>query len=97
MTRQMIDFEDARAAVEADVRPRWAGPGALMVADDGFEDADAFLVVYGAREWLVDEDLSFLLTDPPIPLVSKETGEITWTTYLADADRIDAMTPVEDV
>lgn len=90
-----IAFDEAREIVAARLRRRWhREAGTFYVAPYGYEDADAFWVVYGAREYLVDENPLYLQTDPPLTLVSKTDGSITFVAYLDQMDRLEDMTPV---
>lgn len=89
----MISFDDARRIVEEAGINR-PDRGTYYVSPDGFEDAEAYNVLAGAREWIVDRSENFL----PRPggteiLVSKKTGKITRTVYVADRARFKAMTP----
>jgi len=93
-------FEQARELALKANAPAWrdlGNKGAYMVADYGYEDADAWLIVDGAAELLVDHDYSFDVLDQPYTIVMKATGELLHVQYLEAADRIDAMTPVGDV
>ncbi|AYD81500.1 immunity protein [Arthrobacter phage KBurrousTX] len=89
-------FEEARAIVLDQNREGWEEDheGTFTVAAYGWEDEDAFLVVQGASEWLVDGDESYSVMDAPAVFVSKESGTILEADYLAVLDRIAAMTPV---
>ena len=92
-----VSFDDARKIVEADEAPRWPpDAGTYMVADWGYEDAQAWWVLSGAREDLVDGDPDYMPMDAAIPLVSKTTGVIERVTYLEESDRLEAMSQVGD-
>ncbi|ASX98677.1 hypothetical protein SEA_COLUCCI_6 [Arthrobacter phage Colucci] len=92
-----IDFEQAREAVRAHNEPLWEDEdqdGTYMVADYGLEDATAFLVIDGAREYLEDGDDDFVVMDAPAVFVDKGTGTVLLADYLDARARIRAMTPV---
>lgn len=89
-----VTFERARRTVHAALRGTWpASAGTFIVAPWGFEDADSYLVVYGAREWLIDGDHDLAVLDAPVAFVSKEDGSLTFGSELEDAARIGAMLP----
>ncbi len=93
-------FEQARALALKKNGPAWrdlGNRGRYMVAEYGYEDADAWLIVDGAAEVLEDGDYSFDVMDQPYTLVMKATGELLHVQYLDAEERIDAMTPVGDV
>jgi hypothetical protein len=87
-----IGFEDARRLVEAVRGPTW-DVGSYMVADWGREDATHWLVISGAREWLVDRDVAYALAGAGCALVDKQSGEIEWVAYVPSTSRIEAMWP----
>jgi hypothetical protein len=92
-------FEQARQIAEKANGPAWrdlGNKGRYMVAPWGYEDADAWLIVDGAAELLVDHDYSFDVPDQPLTIVMKETGELLRVQYLEAEERIDAMTLVGD-
>lgn len=96
----MITFEQARAKVRALNEPTWEDqnmPGTYMVAEYGWEDADAFLVVDGAKECLVDGDDEYLVMDAPVMFVDKATGTVLEANALEVMDRFLDMTPIGDV
>jgi hypothetical protein len=93
-------FEQARELALKTNAPAWrdlGNKGTYMVADYGYEDADAWLIVDGAAELLIDHDYSYDILDAPLTLVMKATGELLHVYYLEAEERIDAMTPVGDV
>lgn len=93
----MITFEQAREIASKANGPAWrdlGNKGHYMVAAWGYEDKDAWLIVEGARELLLDHDYSFDVPDQPLTLIMKETGELVRVQYLEAEDRIDAMTQV---
>lgn len=90
-------FEQARALALKVNAPAWrdlGNRGEYMVADYGYEDADAWLIVDGARELLEGDDYAYSVMDQPMTIVMKATGELLRVQYLEAEDRIDAMTPV---
>ncbi len=95
-----VTFEQAREAVRAVNEPAWEDadtPGTYMVAEYGYEDADAFLILDGAKEFLVDDDGEYAVEDAPAMLVEKATGLVMAGDFLNLQERIMAMTPVGDV
>ena len=90
-------FEQARKIAYDLNAPAWrdvGNRGEYMVADYGYEDADAWLIVDGARELLEGGDYDFSVLDQPLTLVRKADGGIMQVQYLEAEDMIDAMTPV---
>jgi hypothetical protein len=90
-------FEQARELALKANGQAWrdlGNKGEYMVAAYGYEDADAWLLVDGARELLEGGDYDFGVMDQPLTLVMKATGELLHVQYLEAEDRIDAMTPV---
>ncbi|ALF01216.1 immunity protein [Arthrobacter phage Jawnski] len=62
-------------------------------ADDGtlhveitLEDADDFMVNFGAREWIVDGNPAYILMGDVFAFVNKETGQLRRASALDDAD-----------
>jgi hypothetical protein len=93
-------FEQARDLALKANAPAWrdlGNRGEYMVAAYGYEDADAWLLVDGARELLEGGDYGFDVLDQPLTIVMKATGEILHMQYLEAEEKIDAMTPVGDV
>jgi hypothetical protein len=91
----VVTFDEARALVELEMRERWAPErGTLFVAPWGREDATSWLVVAGAREALVDNDLSFEWTDAPLVLVDKDSGAISYETVITSMARLRGMSDV---
>jgi hypothetical protein len=88
-----IGFQDARRLVEAAQQSTW-DQGTYMVADWGREDPTHWLVISGAREWLVGGDEAYAATPGAAALVDKHSGAITWVAYGASSGRIEAMRPV---
>ncbi|MEX1078497.1 MAG: hypothetical protein WED09_05260 [Homoserinimonas sp.] len=90
----MVTLEQARAIVEAHEADEWRlEDGTLYVAPEGYEDADSWLVVVGARELLVDDDAAYLMLDDRALTVDKITGKVIELNSLRDAARLGAMTP----
>lgn len=99
-----VSFEQARELALKANAPAWrdlGNKGDYMVAAWGYEDADAWLVVDGARQLLIDHDYDYSVLDQPLTLIMKATGELFRVQYLEAEDRIDAMTlvgePPEDL
>jgi len=91
----MVTFERARVIVEAYEAATWRADrdGTLYVAPGGYEDAEGYLVIVGARELLVDGDQDYLTLDDRAVTVEKATGEVFELDALRDAPRLLAMTP----
>jgi hypothetical protein len=91
----MLTFAEARALVAAELAPGWPSRlGTFHVRPTGYEDDRAWLVVVGAREWLVDGDEDFVVFDAPAILVDKRTGRIERLVVIEHLDRLGAMQPV---
>lgn len=90
-----ITYEQAQAKVLEYVKANWGFPfGTPHVGDDGWEDHDGYLVPYGAKEFLVDEDLAYGILNDMCLIVNKHTGLIEEHNVSLILDRINAMTPV---
>ena len=94
----MVSFAGARLIVAQTIGPTWAVdfPGStFFVAPWGYADDRDWQVVYGAREHLVEGDGgSWSDTGEPLALVNRETGELTFSTFLLDPRRFSAMVRV---
>jgi len=86
-------YEEAREIVTAYKGDIWQ-LGTFIAAPWGYEDADFYLVPYGAREHLIGNDPAFMDMNGVVAFVSKETGELTEFGYWQVADIIAQMTPV---
>lgn len=64
------------------------------VANYGWEDETAWLLVDGGSKLVIDGDYSCEPVGRGSTFVDKRTGEAFFLTYLEAAHRIDAMTPV---
>lgn len=88
-----VTFAQARVLVEADLAPIWTeDDGTLMTTDYGAEDETHWRIVYGAKEFIIDNDHDYIFYDAPARLVSKKTGEVTLVAW--DDPRLDKMSPV---
>jgi len=90
-------FEQARKIAYDANAPVWrdlGNRGEYMVADYGYENDAAWLIVDGARELLEGGDYSYDVMDQPLTIVLKSTGDVGQVYYLEEQDMIDAMTPV---
>lgn len=92
----MITFEQARQIALARIGPTWGDDecGEYTVADYGFEDATAWVLVDGGRRLVIDGDDNCLLIGRGSTFVDKRTGKVFSRTYLEDRERFDALTPV---
>jgi hypothetical protein len=90
-----LSFAEARGAVLRVRRADWrATGGTLYVSPEGFADADDYLVVWGAREFLVDGDLDYLLVDNTVTFVSRTTGKVRDDVMVLSFDKVDGMWPI---
>lgn len=94
MRFRSVSFEDARAIAASVLSAEWAGPGTFMVAAWGYGDDEAWNVIAGARESIVDSDPDFLMLDDRVLLVDRWTGELTQHHYLDLWERLDRMSAV---
>jgi hypothetical protein len=94
--RIMLSFEQARAGAYEALAPTWevGECGEYTVADYGYEDEAAWLLIDGGSRLVIDGDYSCELIGRGSTFVDKRTGEIFFLTYLEAPDRFDAMTPV---
>jgi hypothetical protein len=70
----MITFAEAKEIVRTAEEADWQ-LGTYMIEDDGWEDATHYLVVRSAAE--AGTDPSYVIAGDVVPLVDKQTGEIT--------------------
>ncbi|WP_033189298.1 hypothetical protein [Rhodococcoides fascians] len=96
-----VSFDQARAIAERDgkahYRQMFGDRGTFHVADWAFEDDDAFSMVIGARESIVDGEDGYTVFDAPSFLVDKATGELSAVNFLMNFARFSEMTPVGPV
>lgn len=94
--RIMLSFDQARKIAYEELAPTWevGECGEYTVADYGYEDETAWLLIDGGSRLVIDGDYSCQLIGRGSTLVDKRTGEIFSLTYLEDPDRFDAMRPV---
>lgn len=91
----MVTFSEARTSVLGHISRTWDGtPGTPYVDPEGYADADDFLVVWGAEEYLAGGDSDYLLMTGTAIFVSRESGEIREVSYAANFDKINGMTPL---
>lgn len=90
----MITYEEAVEIFTADQEPKWDGPGTFYVEMEGWENEEFYLIPYGPKEYIVDEDNTFEVTDLPTGLVNKVTGEISFKDYLPNLEYFLAFTEV---
>lgn len=88
----MTTFEDARTIVDDAERDRWR-LGTYYVAPYGYDTGDEWLVIRGAREFLVDGDPSYAALDQPPALVHKLTGRLR---YAEPLDFFEDAAPVNN-
>lgn len=95
--RPPVSFEEARQIVARARRGVERDHGSYMIAAYGAESPQHWLIIDGAREWLVDNDPDFLYVGPGPLLVDKFTGELTELPSLYDFDYVNSFTPVGEV
>ena len=83
----MISYKEAAQIVTKELGPKWEF-GTFYVESKGYETDEVFMVPYGAKEFLVDDDDDFIVTNSPVALVNKETGELNLVVYLDNEDLI---------
>lgn len=95
----MTTFEEAQQALVDHLDGAWGGPGELMAAPFGQEDARGFALTAGAKEYLVDGNSDFARMDDTIYFVSKADGAVEESSFMAapTAIRLAAMEYVGDV
>lgn len=91
----MTTWDEARALAETELRPQWRhDSGTFYVAPWGYQDAEVFQVIVGAREWLEGGQSAYADEDGPIVLVEKDTGTIILSSWFLEEERLKAMDPV---
>lgn len=89
----MISYKEAIEVVTKELQPKWEF-GTFYVEPKGYENDEIFMVPYGAREFLVDDDDEFMVTDYPVAFVNKETGKLDLVDYLSNRDLIASLNPM---
>lgn len=89
----MISYMEATEIVTKELADSW-DTGTFYVDPQGFENDEVFMVPHGAKEWLVDNDDSFLVSDSFVALVNKETGELSLVVYLDNQQLIESLTAI---
>lgn len=89
----MISYKEATEIVTKELQPKWEF-GTFYVEPKGYENDEIFMVPYGAKEFLVDDDDEFMVTDYPVAFVNKETGELDLVDYLSNRDLIVSLNPM---
>lgn len=82
----MITYQEAVDIFTTEQEPKWDGPGTFYVDMDGYENEDFYLIPYGPREYILDDDPQFEVTDLPTGLVNKTTGEVSFRDYLPNIE-----------
>lgn len=82
----MITYQEAVDIFTTEQEPKWDGPGTFYVEMDGYENEDFYLIPYGPREYILDDDPLFEVTDLPTGLVNKTTGEVSFRDYLPNIE-----------
>jgi hypothetical protein len=71
-----ITYEQAREIIRAELEPSWTH-GAFCLDDRKIvENDELFVFSIGAREWLIDGDLSYAIVGG-VPVVSKADGSVS--------------------
>ena len=96
MRNDGVTFSDARSAVLVYIVETWDGtPGTPYVSSKGYADAEDFLVVWGAEEYLVGGDTAYVLLSGVAIFVSRDSGELREVAYATNFDKINGMLPVD--
>jgi hypothetical protein len=82
----VITYQEAVDIFTTKQEPKWDGPGTFYVEMDGYENEDFYLIPYGPREYILDDDPLFEVTDLPTGLVNKTTGEVSFRDYLPNIE-----------
>lgn len=94
---QMPSFTDAVAALRRYLEENPpAMTGHVYVSNDGFEDDEHYLPIWGAREALVDHLLGYGHMDSRVLFVDRHTGEVIEDSMPAAFDKVNAMRKVKD-
>lgn len=88
-----VTFEEARERVWEHLRPSWE-LGELYVAPWGHEDADAYQIIAGARQWITGDDPAFMDLTGIVWLVDKATGAVDEVNSAEIMPRLLAMSDV---
>ena len=76
---RVTSFSQARDIVRAENESSWDGPGDYYVSEGGFDTGSHYVVIDGAKEYLVDGDPMFMSLDDVTLLVHKRTGRVEAT------------------
>lgn len=94
----MINFEQARPIVAANLLPTWDPiQGEFYVAQWGWESPEFWVLPTGAKEWLVDEDENFRIDNDALYLVNKKTGEYLETSAQENLEFLMSLEPYGDI
>jgi hypothetical protein len=90
-----ILFADAVRTVQVRLEANWNNTvGTPYVSPSGLRDEDDYLVSWGAREWLVDENPDYLLMNGVVTFVSIESGQVRDDLMILNFDKVDRMTAI---
>lgn len=91
------DFATARQIAGMIYATAYRGPGDFVVAPYGWEDDDHFVVLVGAKQWLVNGNPNY--SDPDDDrciLVNKNSGAVEEHDPQDIRDKLDKMTPISE-
>ena len=88
-----ITFDEARTIVLARYYTEWEDiVTEPAVAEVGYENSDEWLMIVGAREFIVGGDPNYRILDDAAYIVNKRTGQLEITPmYLMSKDRYDSF------
>lgn len=85
-----MNADDVRQIVTEVIASTWTGRGEFAIAQVMQDDA-AWAVSFGNREWIEDDDVRYMLLDPPLVLIDKETSAVEFVPYAGNEARFDSM------
>ncbi|MRG61339.1 hypothetical protein GE115_15895 [Agromyces sp. CFH 90414] len=91
----MLTIEEARSALERHFAERPPAIAGTLHISGWYEDADNYLPVWGAREFLVDGHDEFQRWDNLAIFIDKASGAVREEPFLPNRLKVRAMTPVE--
>jgi hypothetical protein len=92
---EYVTFADAVESVREDITARWGTTGGTpAVSPNGYEDADDYLVNWGAREHIIDGDDAYVLLTGSVTFVNKRTGQIRQEMMVEQFDKVGRMVPI---
>ncbi len=89
-----INAEGARAIVSEFLTKRWGETEGTLYVGHVWEDEDGFLVEWGAREYLVDGDVDYVILSNLALIVNRWTGLVEEHVASEIWRRVAAMKPL---